>query len=234
MSMGSPTTKQAGATRRPSHPELADEQIVARVLAGNVALFEILMRRSNTRIYRALRSLLRDEGEIEDAMQAVYVQAYTKLASFRSEARFSTWLTQIAINEGLGRLRRDRRHRSVSLALVEEPAMPSLEPPNETPEYTASRHELVGLLERAVDSLPESYRVVFMLREIDGLDTAETALALNVSEDVVKTRLFRARAALRGSLEKLVGSAGAEAFGFHATRCDRVVARVMREIASAQ
>lgn len=232
--MRSATTKLATAAEREAQPELSDEQIVARVLDGDVALFEVLMRRSNTRIYRALRSLLRDEGEIEDAMQATYVQAYSKLASFRADARFSTWLTRIAINEALGRLRRNRRHPAVSLAVIEEPAMPSLGPANETPEYNASRHELVGLLERAVDSLSEPYRLVFMLREIEGLDTAETALALNVSEEVVKTRLLRARGALRGWLEKLVGSAGGEAFGFHAPRCDRVVARVMGQIGITQ
>ena len=214
----------------PPPDTMPDEQIVERVLGGDVALFEILMRRNNPRIYRAIRSMLRDEAEIEDAMQCTYVLAYEKLRSFRGGARFSTWLTQIALNEALSRLRRDRRHPSVSLSVVEEPAM-SADTPPPTPEAQAGRRELAGLLERAVDALPELYRVVFMLREVDGMDTSEVGHALSVSDDVVKTRLSRARAALRESLEQLMGSTAGEAFGFHATRCDRVVGKVMARVA---
>jgi RNA polymerase sigma-70 factor (ECF subfamily) len=213
---------------------LSDEQIVERVVRGDVALFEILMRRNNTRVYRAVRSLLRNEADSEEAMQATYVLAYSKLHTFRGAARFSTWLTQIALNEALGRLRRERRHPSVSLTVVEEHAMSSIAAPPETPEAQASRRELAGMIERAVDALPELYRVVFVLREIEGIDTAETAAVLDVSEEVVKTRLSRARATLRESIERLVGSAATEAFGFHAARCDRVVANVMRRIASTE
>ena len=212
---------------------LTDEQLVERILSGDVALFEILMRRHNTRVYRAIRALLRDESEVEDAMQAAYVRAYAKLGSFRGAARFSTWLTQVAVNEALGRLRQGRRHPSVSLTLIEEPPMSSALEPAQTPEDQASRRELAAILERAIDSLPDLYRIVFVLREIEGMDTGETAAALDVSEDVVKTRLSRGRAALRDSLEKLVGTATAEAFGFHASRCDRVVANVMRAVGSA-
>lgn len=209
----------------------SDEEIVERVLAGDVAAFELLMRRNNARVYRAIRSLIRDETEVEDAMQAAYVQAFTKLASFRGSARFSTWLTQIAINEALGRLRHGRRHPAVSLSVVKEPSMPNL-PESSSPEARASSRELASLLERAIDTLPELYRVVFVLRELEGMDTAETAAALGVSEDVVKTRLSRARATLRDTLERLVGRAASEAFGFHASRCDRVVAGVMHRISA--
>jgi RNA polymerase sigma-70 factor, ECF subfamily len=211
---------------------LSDEEIVTRVLEGQQALFEILMRRNNPRVYRAVRSLLKDETDAEDAMQATYVRAYTKLRSFRGGARFSTWLTQIALNEALGRLRHGRRHPAVSLTLVEESSMSPIVPPTPSPEALASRRELAGLLEHAVDSLPELYRVVFILREVEGMDTAETAHALEVSEEVVKTRLFRARAALRQSLEQLVGAAASDSFEFHAPRCDRVVAGVMAQIAT--
>lgn len=216
--------------RLPNSDSLADEQIVQRVLDGDVALFEILMRRNNTRVYRAVRSVLRDEAEVEDAMQATYVLAYSKLDAFRGEARFSTWLTQIALNEALGRRRGDRRHPSVSLSIVEETAMASTAAPPPTPEAQASRRELAELLERAVDSLPDLYRVVFVLREIEGMNTAETAAALEVTEEVVKTRLSRARATLRQSIEKLLGAAASGAFGFHATRCDRIVTAVMRQV----
>ena len=225
-------TQRASLPLAPVHT-LTDEQIVERVLAGDVPLFEILMRRNNTRVYRAIRSLLRDETEAEDAMQATYVLAFAKLGSFRGAARFSTWLTQVAVNEALGRLRHTRRHPSISLTVVEEPPMSSVREAPPTPEEQAGRHELARILERAVDSLPELYRIVFILREIEGMDTADTAIALDVSEDVVKTRLSRGRAALRDNLEKLVGSATADAFGFHASRCDRVVANVMRAVGSA-
>jgi RNA polymerase sigma-70 factor (ECF subfamily) len=211
---------------------MTDEEIVERVLGGDIALFEILMRRNNTRVYRAVRSFLQDEAEAEDAMQATYVLAYAGLRSFRGGSRFATWLTRIAVNEALGRLRRDRLRPAADIAVLEERTMVFGTEAAQTPEAQASRREIAGILERAVDSLPEIYRVVFMLSEVEGMDTAEAASALDVSEEVVKTRLHRARAALRDSLEQLVGTAATDAFGFPAPRCDRVVANVMRQIAA--
>jgi RNA polymerase sigma-70 factor, ECF subfamily len=211
---------------------LTNEQLVERVLSGDAAPFELLIRRNNGRVYRAVRSLLRTESEIEDVMQAVYVLAYAKLASFRGEARFSTWLTRIAMNETLGRLRQDRRHPAVSLTLVADADVALDESGVQTPEADCSQRELALLLEAAVDDLPELYRVVFVLREVEGMDTAEAAAALGVSEDVVKTRLSRARGVLRDKLEGMVGGAVSDAFGFHATRCDRVVEGTMALIGS--
>ncbi|HVR18648.1 MAG TPA: RNA polymerase sigma factor [Polyangiaceae bacterium] len=210
--------------------KLTDEQLVQRIRSGDIALFEVLMRRNNTRLYRTLRSLLRNEAEIEDAMQAVYVIAYSKLGSFRGDAQLSTWLTQIALNEALGRLRHDRRHPALSLAAVPEPELPIGAPSVHTPEAHVNRRELAAILEEAVDALPELYRVTFMLREIDGMDTTQAAQALGVSEDVVKKRLSRARALLRAHVQKLFGSALPEAFGFHAVRCDRIVEAVMERL----
>jgi RNA polymerase sigma-70 factor (ECF subfamily) len=210
--------------------KLTDEQLVQRIRSGDAALFEVLMRRNNTRLYRTLRSLLRNEAEIEDAMQAVYVLAYSKLGTFRGDAQLSTWLTQIAVNEALGRLRHDRRHPALSLAAVPEPELPTNPPAMETPEAQVSQRELAAILEAAVDALPDLYRVTFMLREIEGMDTAQTAQALGVNEDVVKKRLSRARALLRSQVEAMFGSALPEAFGFHARRCDRIVEAVMARI----
>lgn len=212
----------------PVDGNVTDEEIVSRIREGEVLLFEVLMRRHNARVYRVVRSVLRNESEVEDVMQGAYLHAYSNLASFRGASRFSTWLSHIAFNEALGRLRSERRHPAVSLSLVEESAMPSSSP---SPESLTSRTEVGHLLEQAVDALPELYRSVFMLREIEGLDTAETAEILAVSEDVVKTRLLRARAALRKILEEIVGGAASDAFGFHATRCDRVVGGVMAKLA---
>jgi RNA polymerase sigma-70 factor (ECF subfamily) len=211
--------------------KLSDEQLVQRVCAGDVALFEVLMRRNNTRLYRTLRSLLRNEAEIEDAMQAVYVLAYSKLGTFRGDAKLDTWLTQIALNEALGRLRRDRRHPVLSLATVSEPELSASEPAEPTPEAHVGRRELAAILEAAVDELPDLYRVTFMLRDVDGMDTTQAAQVLGVSEDVVKKRLSRARAMLRAHVEEMFGSALPDAFGFHAVRCDAIVAAVMARIA---
>lgn len=214
-----------------AYASASDEELVPHVLRGQPLLFAALMRRHNPRIYRVVRAVLSDEAEVEDVMQTAYLQAYTQLATFRGDARFSTWLSRIAVNEALARVRRGRRQPTISLSVVEEPAMP---PADETtsPESHASRREMAGLLERAVDSLPEMYRSTFMLREIEGCSTAETAQILSVSEDVVKTRMVRARAELRDRLEELVVGGAALAFGFHASRCDRVVAAVMLAIAA--
>lgn len=211
--------------------KLTDEQLVERVCSGDVALFEVLMRRNNTRLYRTLRSLLKNEAEIEDAMQAVYVLAYSKLNSFRGDAQLDTWLTQIALNEALGRLRRDRRHPVLNLSSIPEPELSPGDSAEQTPEAQVNRRELAAILEAAVDELPDLYRITFMLREVDGMDTTQTAQVLGVSEDVVKKRLSRARGLLRTQVEEMFGSAVRDVFGFHAARCDQLVEAVMARIA---
>ncbi|MGC4094434.1 MAG: RNA polymerase sigma factor [Polyangiaceae bacterium] len=207
--------------------ELTDPQLVEHVRAGDIALFEIIVRRNNTRLYRTLRSLLRNDSEIEDAMQAVYVLAYSKLGTFRGDAQLSTWLTQIALNEALGRLRHERRHPALNLATVPEPELPTNMPTVQTPEAHVSRRELADILEAAVDALPNLYRVTFMLREIEGMDTSQAAQAMGVSEEVVKKRLSRARALLRNHVTTMFGGALIDAFGFHALRCNRITESVM-------
>jgi RNA polymerase sigma-70 factor (ECF subfamily) len=211
---------------------LTDEQVVGRVLVGETALFEVLMRRHNARVYRAVRAFLRDEADVEDAMQQAYVNAYVHLNQFEGRAKFSTWLTRIAVNEAHGRLR--RRAAVMEDALDEgqgredrEEKMASDEP---TPEHRAFSGELRGLLERAIDTLPQGYREVFMLREVEGLTTAEVCEALELGEEAVKTRLRRARGLLRDHLYARTGAAAAEAFQFHAVRCDRVVAGVLGQL----
>ena len=206
---------------------LSDEEIVPRILDGQTALFEILMRRHNERIYRAARAIVRDEREAEDVMQQAYVNAYAHLRQFDGRAKFSTWLTRIAVNEALARARKHGRHESLD-SEVEERIVPFQSAPD--PERNAFAGELRGLLESAIDQLPDGSREVFMLRDVDGLSTAEVAQCLDVSEDVVKTRLSRARAALRRDLLTRVGGATADAFRFVQPRCDRVVTAVMARI----
>jgi RNA polymerase sigma-70 factor (ECF subfamily) len=209
---------------------LSDEEVVRRVREGEHALFEILMRRYNQRLYRVARSILRDDAEAEDVMQQAYVNAYTHLDQFADRARFSTWLTRIAVYEALGRLRRRRRVREVDVSSENEGTGATLTSEAPSPEQQALTGELRVLLEGAVDALPRTSRAAFVLREIEGLSTAETAESLGVSEDVVKTRLHRARLQLRKELFDRAGLARQDAFAFHASRCDRVVAAVFARL----
>jgi RNA polymerase sigma-70 factor, ECF subfamily len=207
-----------------------DEEIVRQVIAGNAALFELLMRRHNERVYRAARAILRDEQEAEDVMQQAYVNAFAHLHQFKHEARFSTWLLRIVVNEALSRARRESRFEH----LANEPS--TVEPilfarPPQDPEGQALTGELRGLLEWAIDTLPDGIREVFVLREVEGVSTAEVADALGVSTDVVKTRLSRGRAALRRILIERMGATASDAFRFYRPRCDRIVALVGARIA---
>jgi RNA polymerase sigma-70 factor (ECF subfamily) len=212
--------------------ELSDEQVVAQVLAGHTAFFEALMRRHNQRLYRAARAILRDEAEAEDVMQQTYVNAFTHLRQFDGRAQFATWLTRIAVHESLARLRRRGREpgvdpeRSVSLRLVAWFGNVL------NPERLAFSRELGALLESAIDQLPDGAREVFMLRQVEGMSTEQVAEALDVSIDVVKTRLSRARAALRRELLEHADAAASNAFRFLRPRCDRVVAGVLAVIAA--
>lgn len=210
--------------------QLSDEEVVAQVLSGQTALFEVLMRRYNERVYRAARAIVRDERETEDVMQQAYVSAYAHLRQFNGHARFSTWLTRIAINEALSRVRRRHRYEPFEEASSNvEPFMPSA--PGLDPERHASSGELRTLLESAIDRLPDGAREVFVLRQVEGLSTSEVAETLGVSDDVVKTRLSRARAALRRDLMERTGATAPEVFRFYRPRCDRVVAMVLARVA---
>jgi RNA polymerase sigma-70 factor (ECF subfamily) len=206
---------------------LSDEDIVARILDGDTALFEVLMRRHNERVYRAARAILREDREAEDVMQEAYVNAYAHLDQFGGRAKFSTWLTKIAVYEALGRARRRGRYEQLDDHSVES-VMPVASPPD--PERQAFGHELGALIESAIDNLGDGYREVFMLRQVQELSTAETAQILDVSEDVVKTRFSRARQALQRDLLDRTGSAAASVFTFGQARCDRVVEAVMVRI----
>jgi RNA polymerase sigma-70 factor, ECF subfamily len=211
---------------------LSDEELVDRIRRGETALYEVVMRRYNQRLYRVARAILRDDAEAEDVMQQAYVAAYAHLDQFAGRARFSTWLTRIAVHEALLRARR-RRRQPLAFASDDdgEDAVGKVEARDPSPEEQAHAANLRALLESAIDALPRRYRSVFVLREIEGLSTAETALGLGIREDAVKTRLSRARALLREELLERAGIASAGAFGFGFARCDRVVARVLRAIA---
>jgi len=207
-----------------------DLEVVERVKAGESALYEIIMRRYNQRLYRVARAILRDDGEAEDVMQDAYVRAYQHLGQYAGAAPFSTWLTRIAVNEALTRLKGRKRAQQLEDIDSNGDGPMYVADNSPDPEQNASVAELGHLLEQAVLDLPEHYRAVVMLRDIEEMSTAETAAALDLTEENVKIRLHRGRAMAREWLFDRVGSQAKEAFPFMGVRCDRVVAMVFDKL----
>lgn len=210
---------------------MSDEEVVERVLRGEIALYELLMRRYNQRLYRIARGIVRDEAEAEDVLQETYLRAYQNLEQFEGRSKFSTWLTRIAVYEASHRRR--QAARLVALPSTEDEggvSMHSLRASSADPERTAGNSELRQALEEAVDELTPSLRLAFILRDVEGLSTREAAESLEVSESALKVRLHRARAELRSNLERRFGAVTGEVLAFGAARCDRVVERVMEQI----
>jgi RNA polymerase sigma-70 factor (ECF subfamily) len=218
---------------RTIHPLAAlpetDDVVVAEVLGGEDARFEILMRRHNQRVFRTARAILRDDAEAEDAAQQAWLAVYENLAQWDGRARFSTWLIRIVVNTALRRLR--GRGRSEGLTLIEGGARDSADsvsPPS--PEEEAARVEARVLLERAIDALPETFRVVVVLRDLEELSGAETADVLGLTEEAVRVRLHRARRALRSEIEDRIASNSGDLFPFLGARCNRIVGSVLASI----
>ena len=176
---------------------LSDEQVISRVLAGETALFEVLMRRYNERLYRAARAILRDENEAEDVMQQAYVNAYTHLRQFDGRSTFSTWLTRIAVHEALARARRRGRYLTMDLEDPSAIEFPQTHDATPDPERLAIARELGTLLESAIDRLPDGAREVFVLYDIEGYKHEEIAELLGIAVGTSKSQLHRARMTLR-------------------------------------
>ena len=213
---------------------LSDTELVARILAGHCELFEIVMRRHNQQLYRAARAILRDEAEVEDVLQQAYLNVFAHLEQFEARSQLSTWLTRIVINEACARRRRSQRNAPSTPAaesLVPSSALDGVASGLPSPEHQAYAGELQRVLEEAVDALPEPYRVVFMLRDVEGMSTSETGTVLELGAEAVKTRLHRARAMLRRAVAARVGAAAPGTFQFRVPRCDRVVHGVLRRLA---
>jgi RNA polymerase sigma-70 factor, ECF subfamily len=223
--MDTSMTKPALATAE----AMPDEQIVEQVLGGATAMFEIIMRRYNQRLYRVAYSILRDANEAEDVVQDAYVRAYQHLNQFAGRAKFSTWLTRIAVHESLARVRRNGRYTD-----LEEDVMPDVDAayfaPAPDPEQLAWQAQVRALLESAIKALPAQYRTVVMMRDVEGMSTAEAAECLDITEENAKVRLHRARAMLRDELWSQVGASGVNAFAFNGAQCDRIVHRVFERI----
>lgn len=222
----------AALLQQATREDWSDEEVVRRVLDGESALYELLMRRHNQRIYRVARAILRDDAEAEDVMQDAYVRAYQNLSSFEGRAKFVTWLTRIAVHEALTRSRKRLRFQSFDPAGESHgDPMQTIPAVIRTPEAQAYDRELAAVLEKAVLSLSEEHRLVFVLRDVEGMSTEETAHSLSLTEENVKVRLHRARAALRKQLYQAMGGTASACFSFHAVRCDRVVSNVFATLA---
>jgi len=216
-------------------PKLNDTELARRVGAGEEPALRLMMRRHNQTLFRTARAILRDDAEAEDAVQEAYLKAIRGINGFRSDAKLSTWLVRITVNEALGRLRRSRRAAEViPLAgdLVEggEAQDNIMDEHAETPEQQTLRAESRRIMEAKIDALPDAFRAVFVLRAIEELSVEETAAVLGIPEATVRTRFFRARSLLRESLSRELDVALDTAFHFAGERCDRITERVLARL----
>lgn len=215
-----------------------DTELARRIAGGDHRAFETVMRRHNRMLFRVARSILKDESDAEDAVQEAYLAAYRNIGRFRGGARLSTWLGRIVINEAYGRLRKQKRAGVIVAFDANERGDAHDQEANmaddgaQLPEAAAMRGELRQLLERKIDELPEQFRTVFMLRDVEELTVEEAAELLDVPAATVRTRAFRARALLRESLAREIDVATVNAFGFAGARCDRIVANVLARLDS--
>jgi RNA polymerase sigma-70 factor (ECF subfamily) len=212
--------------------EAGDMVLVRRALARDPDAFRTIIKTHNQRLYRIARGVVRNDAEAEDVVQEAYLRAFANLGAFRGEASLSTWLSRIVINEALGRLRKRKR----VVAMPENPEAEIIRFPlsgwntGDDPERTMAQRQILGLVERATDSLPDVYRTVFVARVIEGLSIEETADLLGVRPETVKTRLHRARALVRKALDDEIGPVLLDAFPFAGRRCERLTQAVMRRL----
>ncbi|RWF31610.1 RNA polymerase sigma factor [Mesorhizobium sp.] len=212
-------------------PETAsgDMALVRRALAREADAFRLIIKTHNQRLYRIARGVVRNDAEAEDIVQEAYVRAFASLAAFRGDASLSTWLSRIVINEALGRLRKRKR----TVAMPENPDAQIIPFPlnaSDDPERTMAQRQILALVERATDSLPDVYRSVFIARVIEGFSMDETADLLGVKPETVKTRLHRARALVRKALDDEIGPVLLDAFPFAGRRCARLTEAVMKRL----
>ena len=214
---------------------LPEPELVDYARAGDRQAFRAIMKRCNQRLFRIACAVVRDEAEAEDVLQEAYTRAFSAIATFRGEAGIATWLTRIVLNEAHGRLR--RRKLTVNLDQVEaaQESAQVLHLPgmtkSEDPEADAARAQIRRILERAVDALPEPFRLVFILREVEELSVEDTASHLNLKVETVKTRLHRARRRLREALDAQLAEVMVGAYPFLGARCERITEAVLRRLA---
>ena len=223
----------------PLDPNIDDAALALRIAAHDDAAFTLLMRRHNQRLFRTARSILRDDTEAEDVLQDAYLLAYRSIDQFRGDARLSTWLTRIVVNEAIARSRKTSRRGEVMQLHADAHAIfdgeeADVNTPNaESPEQSAMRGELRALMEQSIDKLPEAFRTVFVLRAVEEMSSDEVAVCLGIPEATVRTRFFRARALLRASLSQEIDFALEKAYSFDGERCDRIIAGVLARLSQA-
>ncbi|HUP98638.1 MAG TPA: RNA polymerase sigma factor [Usitatibacter sp.] len=227
--------KQTALSPGPLDRDIGDVELARRVAGREEPAIRLMMRRHNQALFRTARSILRDDGEAEDAVQEAYMKAIAAIGTFRSDARLGTWLVRITVNEALGRLRRTRRGAEVIRLEGDVPAdsdrpMEAADP-HPGPESEAMHAQARRIIEGKIDQLPDAFRAVFVLRAVEEMTVEETAAALDITEATVRSRLFRARAMLRESLARSMDRALDDAFGFAGARCDRIVERVVARLA---
>jgi RNA polymerase sigma-70 factor, ECF subfamily len=219
-----------------TYGKLSDPELAQRIASGDKAAFELMMRRHNQILYRTARSILRDDAEAEDAVQDAYLLAYRGMSGFRGDAKLSTWLVRIVVNEAISRRRkRSRGAEIIQLGGETQEDSETVEGNmNETlpeqPEHAAQRAQARRLLEAKIDELPDAFRTVFVLRAVEELSVEETAVVLDIPEATVRSRFFRARGLLREALSKEIDLAYGDAFAFAGARCDRIVANVLARL----
>lgn len=216
----------------------SDAELVSLSIAGNDLAFAQIMRRYNRLLFRTARSILKSDDDTQDALQEAYLRAWRALATFRSEARLSTWLVRIVANEALGRLRRNGAQPAQVFPLNaamdadgETPEMQMPANPDDQPEPSVMRAQIRQQIEARIDTLPDAFRTVFMLRGVEELSVEEVAVALGIPEATVRSRFFRDRSMLREGLSRDIDMAVGDAFSFAGSRCDRMVEGVLAKIA---
>lgn len=223
------------------YASLEDEALADLAQNGQREAFRHIMLRCNQRLFRVARGVINDDAEAEDVVQQAYVNAFEKLATFRGGSTLLTWLTRIVLNEAYGRLRRRQRRPTVGIEQIEASqtdtsnrvvAFPSRFG-SEDPAASAARAQIRGLVEHAIDSLPEPFRIVFVMRQIEECTVEETACALDLRPETVKTRLHRARRLLRSALQDTLSATLTDAFPFLGPRCDRMTAMVLQRLDTA-
>ncbi|BAO91632.1 RNA polymerase sigma factor [Caballeronia cordobensis] len=210
-----------------------DMSLARRIAAGDRSAFELMMRRHNRRLYRLARATLRNDAEAEDVLQDAYLHAYRSMSQFRGDARLSTWLSRLVLNECFARLRRSARRQNV-IPIVDAPDYAehadAMTAHDDAPDEALARAQVRALLERKLDELPELFRMVFVLRSIEEMSVEETAQCLRIPEATVRSRHFRARSLLRESLAQAFDLAERDVFEFGGARCDRIVASVLSKL----
>ena len=210
------------------YSHLSDAEIIDKILSGSTPLFEVIMRRYNQRLFRVQRSYISDEEAIKDTLQLAYIRAYENLGSFRGESQFSTWIIRIAINEALKYLNSRKRYSNLHLVDGNKPMNEHTINNSNTPEDHAIQNDFKLLLEKVIDKLPPKYRAVYLMREVEQMDTKETAECLDLTQSNVKVRLHRAKQMLQEEIERKVSDT--EIFNFLGKQCDQLVYNVMRKI----